>query len=223
MKTFNCKISTIRKFGKKELIAFGNEIPQLRPGQILLGYVDGKDNHIWPVYFVSSQEDHFFLRPEESRWELGDLVTLKGPIGSGFSDLSLYQNILLINFGMDTGVLSAVSEVGLKANKNIAISTTNHDIQFPPSVEIILPGSIEESIEWADFIAVDIDRDNLPIKIELFSKIELVNTPCELLIYCPILCSGNADCMVCTVNTKQGKVKTCKLGQVFDLKSLEFE
>ena len=223
MKTFNCVISTIRKFGNKELIAFGIEIPNIRPGQFFMGYVAGKDYHVSPVYFVSSQEDHFFLRPEESRWELGDLVTLKGPIGNGFSDLSLYQNILLINSGMDNGVLSAVIEAGLKSNKNIAISTTNHDIQFPPSVEIILSDSIEESIEWADFIVVDIDRDNLPIERELFRKIELSNTPCEIFIYCPFLCSGNAECMLCTVNTKHGKVKTCKQGQVFDLKTLEFE
>lgn len=223
MKTFNCKITTIRKFGHKEFIAFGNEITNIRPGQFFIAYVAGKDYHVWPVYFVSFQEDHFFLRPEESRWELGDSISLKGPIGNGFSDLSMYQNILLINLGTNHGVLSALMEVGLKSNKNVAIFTKNHEIQFPPTVEIILPGLLEESINWADFIVVDIDRDNLSIEHELIKTIDLSNTPCEIFIYCPILCSGNAECMVCTINTKKGKVKTCKQGQVFDLKSLEFE
>ncbi|HSM24266.1 MAG TPA: hypothetical protein VK856_05330 [Anaerolineaceae bacterium] len=223
MKTYNRQITTIRKFGNKELISFGKEFDNLRPGQFFLGYDPERDFHVRPVYFVSSQDENYFLRPEESSWSLGDTIIIKGPIGNGFSDLSIYQNLLLVSLGTNHGALTPLMETGLKSNKNVSVSVQYPEIQFSPSVEIVLPESLEESFDWADFIFVEINRDDLQNQHGLLKKIELSNIPCELLIYCPILCSGNAECMMCTVNTKIGKIKTCKQGQVFDLKTLELE
>jgi hypothetical protein len=119
--------------------------------------------------------------------------------------------------------LNALIEIGIKENRNITYYVENKEFPISPSVEIITRDMIRETIGWANYIAIEIKREDLPKNYEILKNVKEHAVTCELLIYCPILCLGKADCMVCSLKTKQGWTKTCQQGQIFNLDNLELE
>jgi hypothetical protein len=81
---------------------------------------------------------------------------------------------------------------------------------------------LDENLLWADYVVIEIERDNLDKNQEILKKIIDLEKPTEILIYCPILCSSDSQCMVCSVKTKKGWIRTCQQGTVFNLNELEF-
>jgi len=218
-----CKLTSVRNFGNKKIFSVDWSFPALKPGQFFLVSNPNCDSKIIPVYIFSLDQDVYFSYPFDVRWEIGDLLQFHGPVGHGFNDLSKYSNIFMLSLNPEHHSLNSLIEIGIKENKNIAYYGQNKNIPIPPTVEIISADMIEETIEWATYIAIEINREDLPINYALLKKIREHVVTCELLIYCPILCLGKSDCMICSLKTKHGWIKTCQQGQIYNLDNLELE
>ena len=223
MKDKTIKVAGFRKLGKSRIISFDNKFRNIKPGQFLLAYHPEKDDRLKQLFFVSKIDDGFFTISENTNWEIGDQIFFKGPIGKGFSELSLSQNILIISLGPTKGSLFSVIDIGIKEGKNIAYLTNDLEIPLPHSIEVLTPDMIDESLTWADFVMIEIERDEVVKYADLLQKVKSAGVNSELLIYSPILCSGDTQCMICAVRTKKGWIRSCHDGAVFKLSELEFE
>ncbi|PKO07348.1 MAG: hypothetical protein CVU41_01215 [Chloroflexi bacterium HGW-Chloroflexi-3] len=216
------EISIIRNLGDLQLISLKKKIPQIKPGQFLIAFNPEKDDHLIPIYFTLQLEELYFVKPKNTNWEIGDQLIIKGPIGSGFSNYSNYLNLLCVSLDQPHGGLNPVIDNSVNMGKNVAYMVEDTNVVLPNSVEIVFPGILDENMLWADFVLIEVERDHLEQSKEILKRILNSGIPAEILIYCPILCSGDSHCMVCSVKTKKGWIKTCQHGTVFNLNELEF-
>ena len=193
----------------------------IRPGQFLLAYCPEKDNRIRDTYYALSLDKGYFSLPKGGTWDIGDNLIYKGPIGKGFSKLDLFENVLCLNFSEEIAALSALIDLSVNHGKNIAFYGDSQPIQLDQSVEIIIKDMLIEAIHWADFIAIETTIADLNINKKYIEKMKLAGIPIEVIVHNPILCSGEANCMVCSIKTKKGWIKTCQYGSVFNLNELE--
>jgi len=222
VKQLKLEISSIRKFGNLELLSFKTKNFSIKPGQFLIVYHPEKDDHLIPIYFISQLDDVFFLKPSNANWEIGDQLIVKGPIGTGFSENSPFQNLFCVSFGESKGSLIPVVEKSVRIGKNVAYMLEDINLVLPYSVEIVFPETLEETFLWADRILIEVERDQMEKNQDMLRKIMNSKIPTEILVYCPILCSGVSQCSVCAVKSKKGWVQTCQQGTVFNLYDLEF-
>ncbi|MDX1379441.1 MAG: 2Fe-2S iron-sulfur cluster-binding protein, partial [Anaerolineales bacterium] len=77
-------------------------------------------------------------------------------------------------------------------------------------------------VAWADFVAFDVARENLPRLKEKLRKQNQLSAEIEAqaLIRTPMPCGGIAECGVCAVRMKSRWKLACKDGPVFDWKEL---
>ena len=216
------EISIIRNFGDQQLISLNMPVPSIKPGQFFIVYNPEKDDHLNPIYFTLQLDEIFFLKPKNTNWEIGDQLIVNGPIGSGFSNYFNFQNLLCISLGQSCGGLNPVVDHSVSIGKNVAYMLDDANVVLPNSVEIVFPNMLDENLIWADFVLIEVERDHLEKNQEILKRILKSDVHTEILIYCPILCSGDAQCMVCSVKTKEGWIRTCQQGTVFNLKELEF-
>ncbi len=222
MKQLKLEISSIRKFGNLEIISFNNINFSIQPGQFIIVYHPEKDDHLIPIYFVLQLDDTFFVKPVNTNWVIGDQLIAIGPIGSGFSETYNYQNLLCISLGKSEGVLNPIIESSVRQGKNIAYMVEDINLILPNSVEIVFPNTLDENLLWADRVLIEGERDHLEKNHNTLDKILSSKIPAEILLYCPMLCSGASQCSVCSVKTKKGWIQTCQHGSVFNLNELEF-
>ena len=92
---------------------------------------------------------------------------------------------------------------------------------LPDEVEVQPLSALTEILEWADYVAFDVRRENLPL-IEGLGKQKQLSAmkAAEILIRTPALCGGVAECGICAVTTKSGWKMACKEGPVFELKEI---
>lgn len=216
------EISIIRNFGDQQLISLKMLVPLIKPGQFYIVYNPEKDDILNPIYFTLHLDEIFFLKPKNTNWEIGDQLIVNGPIGSGFSDYFNFQNLLCISLGQSHGGLNPVIDHGVSMGKNVAYMLDDANVVLPNSVEIVFPNMLDETLLWADFVLIEVERGLLEKNQEILKRILKSDVLTEILIYCPILCSGDAQCMVCSVKTNEGWIRTCQHGTVFNLKELEF-
>jgi len=212
------EISIIRNFGDLQLISLKMKLPSIKPGQFLIVYNPEKDDRLIPIYFALHLDDNFFVKPKNANWEIGDQLIVKGPIGPGFINYPNYQNLLCISLGQYQGGLNPVINIG----KNVAYMLEDTNVVLPNSVEIVFPFMLAENLNWANYVLIEAERNHLEQSNEILKKIVKSGIPAEILLYCPILCTGDAQCMVCSVKTKKGWIRSCQHGTVFNLNELEF-
>jgi len=82
--------------------------------------------------------------------------------------------------------------------------------------------SLGEILRWADYVAVDVSRENLPVVREILKKGDHSKVPAEtqVLVRTPMPCGTFAECGVCAVPLKDGWTMACKDGPVFDFADL---
>jgi hypothetical protein len=223
VKDKNIKVVGFRKFGKSRIVSFGNQFKIIKPGQFLLAFHPEKDDSLKQLFYVLKIDDDYFSISENTNWEIGDQLIYKGPIGKGFSELSLSQNLLLISLGPTKGGLFSVIDIGIKEGKNIAYLTNNSVIPLPHSIEVLTTDMLDESLNWADCVLIEIDRHEILKYADLLIKVKSSGVISEVLIYSPILCSGESHCMICAIKTSKGWIRSCHDGAVYKLSELEFE
>lgn len=201
------------------------------PGQYLLaGIASSLDPLPVPLFSTEStlkgvamaSWSHFTASaPIPETWTPGTEITLRGPLGRGFSLPTSARNVALIAFD-DASRLRALIQPALKQGAAVVLVCDSNEEHLPDEVEVQPFSVLDDVLGWADYVAFDVLREKLPgLRERLGVRNQVsVKGEAQVLVYAPVPCGGIAECGVCAVTLKSGWRLACKDGPVFDLADL---
>lgn len=189
-------------------------------GQYLLAS-DASDS-LLPVslYYTDSAPQGFIASAADAvSWKPGDILYLRGPLGRGFALPALARKIGLVAFDDSPARLRSLIQPALKKGASVVLVSDYAANSLPDEVEVQPLSAVGEILKWADYIALDVSRENLPELMERLGQRNQLSAlhEAQILIRAQMPCGGIAECGVCAVTTKSGWRMTCKDGPVFDL------
>jgi NAD(P)H-flavin reductase len=188
------------------------------PGQYLLAGRDQDSLLPVPIFHTDSAAQGF-IGPVIESWKPGDVLALRGPLGRGFSLPLSARKVGLVAFDSPPSRLKGLISPALRQDASIVLLCDSSTDHLPDVVEIQPLSAMQEIFQWADYIALDVDRTNLGILKEKLREAG-PRTPIsgtQILIRTPMPCGGLADCGVCAVTTRSDWKLACKEGPVFGL------
>jgi Iron-sulfur cluster binding domain of dihydroorotate dehydrogenase B len=211
-----------------------NLIPS--PGEYLLAHAPASSAPLSvPVFCADPVPGGFLVAPPiPQTWRPGTILSLRGPLGHGFSLPASVSHVALVALGKTSARLKPLIPVALGQAASIALVSELDLPELPPEVEIQPVSTLPEVAQWADYLAFDLPRESLP---GLREKLRLgEHRPCrehvgarrqakvpfeaQALVVTPMPCGGMAECGLCAVTTRRGWKMACKDGPVFDLGEL---
>jgi NAD(P)H-flavin reductase len=187
------------------------------PGQYLLAS-HGSDSVLPVPIFHTDSAPQGFIGPACDGWKPGDLLALRGPLGRGFSLPTSARKVGLIAFDCPPSRLKGLIPPALRQNASIVMLCDTSSDHLPDVVEIQPVSAMKEIFQWADYIALDVDRTNLDALKEILQNAGHRAAPStQVLVRTSMPCGGLADCGVCAVTTRSDWRLACKEGPVFDL------
>jgi NAD(P)H-flavin reductase len=203
-------------------------------GQYLLAG-DGSDSPLpVPLFYTDSAPRGFIAAaPDSNAWPPGLELHLRGPLGRGFALPSSSRRIGLLAFDATPARLKGLIQPALKQDAAVVLVCASIPENLPDDVEVQPMSALSDVFEWADYIACDLPRANLPqlremkqfvigkARVAKSSQREHGRNEVQVLIHTPVPCGGMAECGVCAVTLKSGWRLACKDGPVFDWRDLE--
>ena len=165
------------------------------------------------------------LGPIPRTWHPGTTLELRGPLGHAFNLPPAVRNLALIALGESAGRLLPLIPLALEKNADIAIFSDVPLPSLPPIIEIHALNAISEAVTWADYLAIDMPLENIPILRDTLKlgPHDYLPCPAQILVSTPMPCAGIAECGVCALpQRKKGYVLACKDGPVFNLNQLKW-
>ena len=193
------------------------------PGQYLLASDDSGSSLPVPLFYTDWAPDGFIAAPSEvASWSPGQELWLRGPLGRGFSLPVGARRVGLIAFDESVGRLKGLIRPALKQDAAVVLVSNSTVEDLPDDVEVQPLTLLAEILEWADYIAFDVRRENLSqLQERLGNRTRLLPaTGTQVLVRTPVPCGGIADCGVCAVTLKSDWKLACKDGPVFDWEEL---
>jgi hypothetical protein len=208
-----------------------NLIPE--SGQYLLAH-DGSNSPLAaPVFNDGSVPGGFLLAPPiPSTWQPGTTLSLRGPLGRGFSLPASARRVALVSLSETSARLKPLLVVAMEQGAALVLVSDLDLPDLPPEVEIQPISALAEVAQWADYLAIDIARESLPGLRQMlglgrqarvtFARPGLAGRAGEaqVLVVTPMPCGRLAECGVCAVTTRRDWKLACKDGPVFDLDEL---
>ena len=195
-----------------------NLIPS--PGQfVLAGTASQPDPLPDALFSTESVLDGFITcAPIPESWAPGTVITVRGPLGHGFAFPASSQKVALVAFDDSPSRLKALMQISLKQGAAVVLVCDSGENELPDEVEVQPLSGLGDVIDWADYTAFDVARENLSKLKEMVGKTNqaTVKGEAHVLIRTPIPCGGIADCGVCAVFLKSNWGFSCKDGPVFD-------
>ena len=191
------------------------------PGQYLLAS-DGSDMILPAPVFYTDSAPNGFIGPVPDTWRPGDTLFLRGPLGRGFSLPPSARRIGLIAFDVPFSRLRGLIQPALRQNASVVLITGWEAGGLPDEVEVQPASALGDIIEWADYMAVDLEREDLPKwRQKLGERVPRPALPeMQILIHTSMPCGGIAECGVCTLRTEDDWKLICKEGPVFELREI---
>ena len=191
------------------------------PGQYLLAG-HGSDSVVPVPIFHTDSAPQGFIGPALDSWRPGDVLFLRGPLGRGFALPASARKIGLVAFDGPPSRLRGLIPPALKQNASIVLLCNSSTDNLPDEVEVQPLVALGEILQWADFLALDVERESLPDLLKRFGERMpfQVLRGVQVLIHTPMPCGGLAECSVCAVTTKSEWKMACKDGPVFNLSEL---
>ena len=197
------------------------------PGQYLLASDDSHDTMSLskrstlpvPLFYTDLAPDGFIAAPSEvTSWRPGQVLWLRGPLGRGFSLPVGARRVGLIAFDESVARLKGLIRPALKQDAAVVLVSNSSAEDLPDDVEVQPLTLLTEILEWADYIAFDVRRENLSQLQERVGNQTRLSpaTGAQVLLRTPVPCGGIADCGVCGVTLKSDWKLACKDGPVFD-------
>lgn len=187
------------------------------PGQYLLSGTASDSPLSDPVYYFDSAPDGFLAASVPDRWTPGLELFLRGPLGRGFLMPASAQKIALLPFTDRAFRLHSLILPALNHGASVVMVNSTHHEHLPDAVEVQPFSALDEILSWADWVAVEAARDELPGLREMLGKQKqspaLRNA--EILVRTPVPCGGIAECGVCALAMKSGWKMACREGPVF--------
>jgi hypothetical protein len=174
------------------------------------------------VFYTDSALEGFIAAPAPDSWIPGVKLFLRGPLGRGFALPPGAKKICLVAFDDAPIRLRGLIRSSMKQHAAVTLVTDAGVDSFPDEIEVQPLGSLTEILAWADYVAMDVARDNLQRLMEKLGKANLLSVmkEAEVLVRAPTPCGGIAECGVCAVTTRSGWLMTCKDGPVFSFNDL---
>lgn len=198
-----------------------NLIPS--PGQYLLAS-DASDLSLpVPLFHTDSAPQGFIAAPPlPPSWNPGHEIYLRGPLGRGFVLPSSARKVALVAFDDSPARLYGLIRPTLQQNAAVVLLCDSRLDNLPDAVEVQPVSALPEIMDWADYVAFDVARGNLPgLRERLFNgKQAKALSEAQVLVRTPVPCGGIAECGVCAVTVKSAWKMACKEGPVFDWKEL---
>ncbi|MCJ7433384.1 MAG: hypothetical protein MUO77_07855 [Anaerolineales bacterium] len=212
------------------ILCASNLIPA--PGQYLLAHADGSDAPLPVSVFPAESTLQSFLAapPLPIAWTPGTRLYLRGPLGHGFALPMSARRVALVAWDNTSARLAPLMDLAYKQEAAVTLLSDTQPDDLSLQVEVQPLSALDEVIKWADYIAVDVERESLPQLRErlglgqqakgwvgsgTFIPIEM-----QVLISMPMPCGGIAECGVCAVSVKHNWKMACKDGPVFALNDL---
>lgn len=192
-----------------------NLIPS--PGQYLLAGDDSTTPLPVPLFYTDSAPESVTAGPVPESWDPGMELSLRGPLGRGFSLPFSARKVALVAFDNSPARLRSLVRPAL--NQAAVVLVSDHSLEnLPDEVEVQPLSALPEIIAWADYLAFDVKRENLNQLREGAGKGTpfAVGIKAQVLIHTPVPCGGIAECGICSVTLKSGWKLACKDGPVFD-------
>jgi dihydroorotate dehydrogenase electron transfer subunit len=183
-------------------------------GQYVLAS-DGSDAPLPVPIFYTDSAPQGFIGTTPKVWSPGEHLSLRGPLGRGFTLPLAARKVALVSFDDVPARLRGLIHSSLRQNASVVL-VCNWTVEVQPL------SALEEILKWADFIAMDVDRENVPVlkeRLENQKQLAAVNNA-QVLIRTPMPCGGAAECGVCAVTTGSAWQMACKDGPVFDLREI---
>jgi NAD(P)H-flavin reductase len=198
---------------------------EYRPGQYFLAYAPTLEEINAVPLFIQKDEGNALLTVPgiPSEWQAGTMLSMRGPLGNGFTLPASQSRIAMASFHGSGKRLLPLLNLALSSGCEISFYRDSLDLPLPPLVEIFPLESLNKALPWADRIAIEMNLDDVSRVRELLlgGFTARAHPPMECLVHAPILCDGRSECGVCAVKTRQGWKFACKDGPVFALKDLE--
>ncbi|TES93226.1 MAG: hypothetical protein E3J88_00415 [Anaerolineales bacterium] len=156
--------------------------------------------------------------PIPLHWQPGDTLTLRGPLGQGFSIPENTKHVGLVALGDTVSRLLPLSSPIINAGGEVALFSDTPLPRLPTQVEANPLKALADALTWADFLAFDGPLETFKDVRNFLglSYQDPLPCPAQALVYTPMPCGGMADCGVCAVKWKGKKYKlACKDGPVF--------
>jgi dihydroorotate dehydrogenase electron transfer subunit len=145
------------------------------------------------------------------------MLHLRGPLGRGFDLPPVRRKVGLVAFDDSPARLMGLIRPAVRQAAVVLVCSSAPD-NLPDDVEVQPLSALRDVLEWADYLAFDIARENLnSLREQLgnLAQLAVVNAA-QVLIRTPVPCGGIADCGVCAVTLKSEWKLACKDGPVFD-------
>src|SRR5512133_2473173 len=220
MKSIQSCISRISRDGSTTCYEL-DKLPgsMVKPGQYILAR--GGDGILPIALFPCGMQGQQFTctPPKTCNWHAGDLISIRYPLGKGFSMSGSIQRLLMISGTTNSlRVLPAARDV-LEKGGEAALFAYNHPGQISPEIELLTRDQLSDAVAWADCIIGDSAIDNLPVwKNMATARVRSDNKRnIQVLVDTPMICAGSAECGVCAVKTRHGWKRACTDGPVFPL------
>jgi dihydroorotate dehydrogenase electron transfer subunit len=189
------------------------------PGQYLLAS-DSPDSSLpAPLFYTDSAPLGFMAEmPAAAMWNPGLVLHLRGPLGHGFSLPPDARRMGLVAFDDSPARLKGLIGPALKQGAAVVLVGNTAPDTLPDEVEVQPISALNEIIEWADYVAFDVGRENLNQLREQLGKrkSQAAGLGMQVLIRTPIPCGGLGECGVCAVTLRADWKLACKDGPVFD-------
>ncbi|HNH27687.1 MAG TPA: hypothetical protein PLR93_11735, partial [Anaerolineales bacterium] len=155
-------------------------------------------------------------------WQPGQLLHLRGPIGHGFNLPLSARKIALVAFDDIPAHLLGLLSQALKQNAEVVLVSNSSVEDLPEVVEIQPVKGLLDVLRWADYVAMDVNREKLNQLKEMLAGKDQITAKVEaqVLIHAPMPCGALADCGVCALSIDHDWKMICKDGPVFELKEI---
>ena len=191
------------------------------PGQYLLAS-DGSDAPLPVPLFYTDSASQGFISPVMSSWQPGQVLHLRGPLGRGFLLPLTARKVGLVAFDHTHARLRGLVQPALQQDASVVLVSDMIVEDLSDEVEVQPLAALGEIISWADALAIDVHRQNLPRLKETLGTWNQLSAvrDAQVLIRTQMPCGGIAECGVCAVVTRSGWQMACKDGPVFFWKEI---
>ena len=222
MKTGEGKIAEVFMDSRMRILCPPELIPA--PGQYLLAHASGSDSPLAvPVFFSDSAPNGFRSAPAgATSWAPGTRLNFRGPLGHGFAIPDFARRVALIAIDDSPARLLGLLPLAFKQGAEVVLVSNMVTDDLPEAVEIQPLQAMNEIIQWADYAAFDVGRENLnQLREKLGRAGQAKRLPAaQVLVRAPMPCGALAECGICAVNLRHDWKMTCKDGPVFMLSEL---
>jgi len=193
------------------------------PGQYLLAS-DGSNSPLpVPLFYTDLAPQGFVAAAHgTATWSPGITLYLRGPLGRAFSLPLAARRVGLVAYDDSPARLRGLIQPALKQDAAVALVCNSAPVDLPDDVEVQPLSALDDILEWADYAAFDLTRENLhPLRESLGKWNQLAaGMGAQVLLRTAIPCGGIAECGVCAVTLKSEWKLACKDGPVFDWRDL---